>query len=322
MDNKGLIGHMYNDCKGKGEAVLVSGATGFLGQSIVEKLSKRNDIKTINCIVRDREKAESIFVENKKVEIITIEDVRLGLVDLSENRVFIHCAFALIYYGLEAIANSLEFSNWILNEASQSGIPSIINISTQSVYGFSRKPLWHEDLAPIPESPYGVAKFATELIASNINRNNKSISTTSVRLPRLFGPGQKNFELPYKFTELVCKNEDIVIRGGKQNLDLIDVRDAADGVISLLDISQTEWKSVYNIGTGGAANIKDIANAVNIAANGLGMEGSRIVVVPEDIDLDYGMDISRIIKDTGWFPKIKLVETFTDIINCFNENND
>lgn len=313
--DKMIINTGYYHGADVGKTVMVTGATGFLGRYIVQKLLERSDIESIICVIRNKDKANSIYGKCDRVKMFTITDIEKGSYNLGNVDILIHAAFSLVSDGLKAIMDSLRFTNYMLNTASGHHIPAIINISSQSVYGLSYPPLWDEELIPIPETPYAVAKWTSELITSNICDKNKQICSTSVRLSRIIGPGMRSNELAYKFIQAAVKGDVITILGGTQTLDLLDVRDAAKGIVGLLDLKPTEWRPVYNIGSGCPMNIKQIAREANHVALSSGREGADIIVKPDNIKLNFGMDIKKINKDTGWEPEIELVQSFFDMMS-------
>jgi len=294
--------------------VLITGSTGFLGKYIVEKLTEKNDITSIVCLVRNRDKAINMFKENKKVKVVTKEDIEQGHFNLGLVDVLIHCAFALVSDGFKAIAESLEFTRWVLNTTSNHQVPKIINISSQSVYGSSNQPLWDEKVTtPIPETPYAMAKYSSELMTSTISENNKQTYSTSIRLSRIIGYGIRSNELPYKFMQAAIEGNEIVIQNGTQILDLLDVNDAVDGIVGLLDINPTKWEKVYNLGSGSPKTIKKIAEEINLSAKSLGEKEARIIIEPAEIKICFAMNIERIKRDTSWEPKTKMSETFNNL---------
>lgn len=295
-----------------GISVMVSGATGFLGKSIVEKLVEREDVSYVICLVRDKEKAEDLFKTNSKIKYVTTTEIENGLFNLGNVEVLINAAFATIEYGVPKIVESLDFVNRLLINAGKHHVPAIINISSQAVYGTNYPPLWKEELSPEPLIPYACAKLTSEILTANISSQYKQTCSTSIRLARIIGPGAKRDQLFSIFMSAAWEAGEIKIKGGSQMLDLLDVRDAAEGIVGLLNISATEWKPVYNMGSGFGLNIVKIAEEANAAAKLRGRKGAEIFVEPQDIIMNYGMSIEKIAQDTGWSPKISLRQSFID----------
>lgn len=297
-----------------GKRVLITGSTGFLGSYTVDELEKLDFIDEIVCLVRNKTKAKQLFKGRKKVRIVNRSDVENGWFSFGGTDVLIHCAFSRIPCGYEAIAKSLNYSFWVLNLAYKYQIPAVINISSQSVYGLTREPLWNEEMKPIPENPYAEAKLAVEYYINTISEDSSVTEGTSLRLARLIGPKMNENEMLCKFVKQSLKGEDIVIIGGSQTLDLIDVRDVSKAIIELLKLNTAKWKNIYNIGSGRSINIKEIANTVVNASNKNKHHKSKIKLKSGDVNLKMGLDIKRMICDTGWKPAISLRESITDII--------
>ncbi|HSW36727.1 MAG TPA: NAD-dependent epimerase/dehydratase family protein [Candidatus Limnocylindrales bacterium] len=313
----------------KGKTVMLTGATGFLGRYLVEELIRKEEIETVVCLVKDLDRAKEIHevspladvviaedtsklaaIRKKKVKLVHVDQMKEGLSNLGSIDLLIHGAFARQNNAFSEIAESLRFSEWILKSAASHQVPAIINISSQAVYGQIHPPLWTEDMVPAPETSYGASKWAVELIAAGIARNNKQVAVTSIRLSRIIGIPLNNHlnndELLHRFMKAALMGEDIVINGGTQTFDLLSVRDAAKGITSLLGVHPDSWLSVYNLGSGRQTSITDIADVTNRVARSLGRHGSHIEITNDTVPMHYGMNIRSINDLTGWRPEISL----------------
>ncbi|MGI6328766.1 MAG: NAD-dependent epimerase/dehydratase family protein [Dethiobacteria bacterium] len=131
-----------------------------------------------------------------------------------------------------SLAKAIKFTKDLFMTAKINCVKGIINISSQSVYGNKSKPLWNEDTPVSPDSTYAMAKYATEILTHTIC-NQKTMIGTNIRLDSLLGPGL-DARLVSRFVNQVIKHEPIKIIGGMQKLSFLDVRDASEGLISLI----------------------------------------------------------------------------------------
>lgn len=194
--------------------------------------------------------------------------------------------------------------------------PSIINISSQSVYGQEKEPLWNENTAVSPHIPYAQAKFATELMVESISKAYPHIKTTSLRLAALSGgeEGLVPVDFLSKFVSSALNCKDIEIVGGEQQLEVMDVRDAARFIYGLITLDDQLWQPIYNIGSGGIYNICHIAETVIQLVEE--QTGSRVALKlnKRDIKMKFGMDNKLILNALNTKPMYKLEDTITSLI--------
>ena len=124
----------------KETTVLVTGATGLIGVSIVRALVAIGDIKVI-AHVRNREKAEEIYgaLLQKNVELY-VDDITKEI-NVSEDIDYIfHCASittskTMIEKPVETICTSVEGTKNILELAKNKKSKSVIYVSSMEMYG-------------------------------------------------------------------------------------------------------------------------------------------------------------------------------------------
>ena len=140
--------------------VLVSGATGFIGQNVVQELLANDynvtatDIKgtdfsrlpNINCIESDITNKESLEKVVKNQELIVNV---AGLVDLNTNPKLLD---AVNHYGVKNICEV----------AKEFGVKKIIQVSSMGIYGKNNKVPLDEDDEKKPKNNYEISKFKGE----------------------------------------------------------------------------------------------------------------------------------------------------------------
>jgi nucleoside-diphosphate-sugar epimerase len=233
----------------------------------------------------------------------------------------LHFGFARPYKTSKDIADSLSFTADLFASAGRNGIPSIINISSQSVYGQGTKPPWKEGTGLSPESTYAAAKYTSELLLKSV-KNNNHINITSLRLAGLAG-GQKGLvpiDLLSKFVQQALRGDPIEIRG-QHRFERLDVRDAVDGIIKLLSIPSNNWKEVYNLGRGETFSIDELAREIiNQVVIKKECKPPQVIVKNIEKSLIFGMDSNAFYQDTNWKPRYSLGETIQSLIEYFDHN--
>jgi len=173
--------------------VLVTGAPGWLGTTLVERLAK--DGREIRCFVlkgMDATPLEKLGVHDLVFGDIRSKKSLKGIADGTHT--VVHCAGVI---HPPKVANFDEINHQgtrnLLEEAVASGVRKFIHISSNSAQGFNvnRQTLMVETGECKPESPYGRSKRAAE-IAVMEHQGKNGMQTVILRPCMYFGPGMPN----------------------------------------------------------------------------------------------------------------------------------
>jgi nucleoside-diphosphate-sugar epimerase/carbamoylphosphate synthase large subunit len=309
--------HSYTG-QGKNGTLLITGATGWLGRHIVNNVVRRKIFDSIVLLVRDRERAEKTFNTEvtKYLNIVEISEYLHGAWNIGRTDLILHLASGRPPDGADVIAEGLLFTQRCIADAALHQVPAFINISSQSVYGLKRPPLWTESLTVAPDTSYGMSKAASEYMVNAAHRINKSTRATSLRLSRLFGyaEGMRWNELPHQFALRAVRGEKITIRGEKQRFDLIHINDAVDAIIRVLISNPDTWRPVYNLGCGGSAGIMEIAERAIESARNNGLNDSSIELIPSEGSMQFGMSMDLFRQDFDWSPRFSLEQAIDELV--------
>ena len=293
--------------------ILISGAGGFLGSQLIGQLLKKGNDKIL-AYTSNPKKLMDRFDNHKDLSSYdNKEDLPFNKVDI-----LINCAFARTSDGRE-LASSLDFTNEFISFAAENGVGGVINISSQSVYSQKRKLAASESTSVIPESLYGVTKYATEILISNICENT-NVPYTHLRLGSLAGQGF-NARLTNRFIKSAIKGLTIKIVGGKQIISYMDVRDAASGLVAMTSLKPNEWKPVYNFGTEESHRLPEIAELVKKIAPEFISNEVNIEVEEGENFMNLSMDCSNFYQDTLWKPKYSMEDIIRHIFEGFARRN-
>ena len=185
------------------------------------------------------------------------------------------------------------------------GVPS--KETDDLVLGSPEKPRWS----------YAVSKLLAEHFLLSLSAKNK-FTLRIARFFNLVGPGQN---LSYgavvpNFVQNVLKGSEIKVYGdGLQTRSFCHVLDAVAGVEALMT-SHNAKNAIYNLGSSSAMTILELAKVVNHTLGGC----SQVKLVPYQEVMPLGFeeilhrvpDVSLIQKDTGWKPRLGLVEIIRD----------
>lgn len=184
-------------------------------------------------------------------------------------------------------------------------------------YGFvsPEKMPMREDYPLLPLHPYGVSKVAQDLLAYQYFTNFK-IKTVRARIFNTTGPGK---------TDDVCADFSkgiVEIEKGKRdkllvgNLDPIrNITDARDMVDALWTVSEKgRAGDVYNISSGKSYAVKDLLQMlIERSTTDIKVEQDPAKMRPTDEPI-IAADNSKLVKATGWQPKIPIEKTLEDML--------
>lgn len=285
--------------------ILITGATGFLGSHLVVELlkEKENYIYAVSGRPEDR---INVLPDDDHLEIIECE--HFWNTELKDIDTVVNCAFARSN-DFGRLSESLAYTSHLINFLRNSDMKSVINISSQGVY----KRLTNGELAnehsPIePIDVYSLAKYATEqmFLASGLP------CITNIRMASI---NMKQRFLNY-FVQKVKQSEDITITTPQKPAALIDVRDAASGLASIVSLKPEKRSNTYNLGIGTQMTISDYAEEVIRIGRERGYT-PNLIIEDNGIISGSGMDCSKIMQECNW----KIRVSSTDMIHELFDSN-
>lgn len=168
--------------------VLVTGATGFLGSSLVEKLCRSG--YHVRAALRDSTQpiSRSLNVETVVVDIRDAKKVQ-EIADGCE--AIVHLAakvHAIDDFGAETDyeAVNVEGTRHILDAAVKSGVNRIVFASSVKVFGEETRGCADETQAPDPQTAYSRSKWRAEQLVSEYAERH-GLTAVSLRLPMVYG---------------------------------------------------------------------------------------------------------------------------------------
>ena len=295
--------------------ILITGATGYLGRNIVgEILSKYEDDFDVWALSRDKQKLNSIF--GNKIKTYDISDFEKGILSMGNVDILLHAGFARPHCTTTEIAESIVFSTSVLTKAFQNQVANIINISSQSVYGQGSEIPWSENTEINTSTVYSTAKYSIEQLITGLHKLYPHINATSIRLGALTGgaEGLVNIDLLSKIVSNILQGEDIIVMGGNQIMERLDIRDAVAGLVSVLRNTDKKWNPVYNLGSGKQYSLIEIIEEIKQCAKELGYT-TNLIKQDGNNQLKFGLNVELFKKDFDWRPEYSLKDTILSLFN-------
>ena len=332
--------------------VLVTGAAGFIGSHLSERLLARGDevlgYDNLNAYydpaLKEARLARLTPQDGFSFVRASLEDraaLEAAFDDFRPQRVVNLAAQAGVRYSLEnphayIESNIVGFLN-ILEACRHRGIEHLVYASSSSVYGANRKlPFAVEDSVDHPVSLYAASKKANELMAHTYSHL-FGLPTTGLRFFTVYGPWGRPDMALFLFTKKILAGEPIdVFNHGHHTRDFTYVDDIVEGVIRTLDrvpgpdpaydpLAPTPASSlapyrVYNIGNHQPVQL---LRYIEVLEDCLGRKAEKrlLPMQPGDVP-DTEADVEALRRDTGYSPATPIetgVRRFVEWYRAFYE---
>jgi len=299
-------------------SVLVTGAGGFIGSHLVEKLlalganvtafvryNSRNEAGLLEFI-GDKEKGVRIVYGDIR-ELETVRDVVKGASIVFHLAALTGTPYSYIHASEVVEVNTLGALN-VLNAAREYGVSRVIFTSTCEVYGTALYVPIDERHPKQSKSPYGASKIAADAISLSFCHS-FGLPVTIVRLFNTYGPRQSDRAI---IPTIICQaltKEEILIGNTKPTRDFTFITDIIEGFIRVTESERSVGEEI-NLGSGREISIGNLAKKI---ATLIGRE-IRIRQA-EDRLRPMGSEVDRLISDSskaresvGWEPEVDLDE--------------
>ena len=231
--------------------ILVTGAAGFIGMHVVQRLAARGDrvvgIDNLNAYY------DPALKEARLAELSGLPQFRFERLDIADgpaldalfarekfDRVVHLAAQAGVRYSIEnplayGESNLSGFLN-VLEACRRHPVSHLVYASSSSVYGGNAKmPFSEADSVDHPVSLYAATKKANELMAHTYSHL-YGIATTGLRFFTVYGPWGRPDMAYFSFTRDILAGRPIaVFNEGRMMRDFTYIDDIVDGVVAVLD---------------------------------------------------------------------------------------
>ncbi|NBJ13552.1 NAD-dependent epimerase/dehydratase family protein [Microvirga arsenatis] len=316
--------------------ILVTGAAGFIGYHMVERLlAEGRQVVGVDSFTPYYDVAlkEARFARLSPYNTFLGE--RLDLADAQATRdLFRHHRFERVIHlaaqpGVRfvdpqpyAASNLLGFMN-VLEACRQESVGHLVYASSSSVYGANRTlPFSEHDTTDHPISLYAATKKANEMMAHSY-AHLFGLPCTGLRFFTVYGPWGRPDMAVYKFTHAIAEGREIqVANGGRVRRDFTYVDDIVEGIVRLVDRAPSPdpaWNAqkpdpatsaaphrVYNIGNDSP---EEVNRLIALIEEQLGRKARRVdVPLPPGDVLETRADVTDLRRDVGFAPATPLEE--------------
>lgn len=205
----------------------------------------------------------------------------------------------------------------LLEAAHACGVRRVLYASSSSVYGGNTKvPFAEDDPVDNPVSPYAATKKATELVA-HVFHHLYGLDTIGLRFFTVYGPRQRPEMAIHKFTRLVEDGLPIPLFGdGSSRRDYTYIDDITDGVVGALD--HARGCRVYNLGESATTTLSELVAMIG-AALGREPQIEWLPAQPGDVPVTYA-DVTRARAELGYRPRVPVREGIERFVEWYRSS--
>jgi len=312
------------------KSVLVTGAGGFKGSHLVEKLSETK--AKIVSLVRGFDPKSYFETRNLgKRSVVIIGDLKdyRKIADIL-SKYEITSVFHLgaqpivttaLLNPLETLESNIMGTVNVLESARlYSKVNEIVFVSSDKAYGPCERVPYKEDERLHGKAPYDVSKSCADLISQvYANPDVYDMPITIARCANTFGPGDLNMSRIVPGTlEAIIKNKPLKIRSdGKLIREYIYVEDSIDGYISLAENIDKTKGEAFNLASKNIMSVTEIVNRISKVL-GQPVEMEILDQAKAEITKQY-LDGSKIRNTIGWEPKTDFEEVIREIFDWYKK---
>lgn len=247
---------------------LITGAAGFLGSALANRLVRENHI------VRGLDDLST------GEPTALLPEVHLTRGDMNDRPKLwtllqdIDCVYHLaarvsvpesVLYPREYNQVNVGGTVTLMEAMRDVGVRRVILTSSGAVYGEHGSQPLQESASPSPRSPYAVSKLSAEYYVRTIGAL-WGIETVALRVFNTYGPGQHLPPvhapvIPY-FIRQSCYNGTLVVHGdGSQTRDYVYLDDVVNALVATATAPDVNQK-IINVGSGTETSVRDLINMV------------------------------------------------------------
>jgi UDP-glucuronate 4-epimerase len=305
--------------------VLVTGAAGFIGMHLAERLA-RDGVEVIG--IDNFDPYYDVALKQARASRLAAAGVSCQTIDLADSAAtsalfrrggFTHVAHLAAQPGVRYslvnpaayLRNNIDAFGAVLEASRHAGIAHLVYASSSSVYGASHTlPFSEDQRVDNPVSLYAATKRADELMAASYAHLYR-LSATGLRFFTVYGPWGRPDMSPMLFTSAILAGEPIkVFNHGRMRRDFTYVDDVVEGVVRVLrlppaaDPATGAPHAIFNIGNHEAVELEAfIAELERL----LGRKAIKeyLPLQPGDV-LETYASIERLAAATGFAPATPL----------------
>ena len=322
------------------QAVLVTGAAGFIGFHVARQLLAEgravvglDNLNSYYDPALKRARLDILRGERgfafEQIDLADRASVERLFAQHRFARVVHLAAQAGVRYSIDhphayVDANLVGFVN-VLEGCRHHGCGHLVYASSSSVYGANTKqPFSVDDRTDHPISLYAATKKANELIAHSYSHLYR-LPVTGMRFFTIYGPWGRPDMAYFLFTKAIVEGTPIkLFNHGRMRRDFTYIGDAARAVVQLVNLPPRDGgegagppAKVYNIGNN---RPEELTHVVTVLEWELGRTAVKemLPMQPGDVTETFA-DVTELMRDTGFSPQTPIEDGLRDFVAWYRD---
>lgn len=313
-----------------GRTVFVTGADGFIGSHLVERLVELGATTRALVLYNSLQSwgwlDESPVRDEVEVVLGDVRDPETLRAPMEDaDAVFHLAALIAIPYSYRAPASyvhtNIQGTLNVLDEARRAAVPHVVHTSTSEVYGTALRVPIDEEHPLQAQSPYSATKIAADKLAESYHRT-FGLPVTTVRPFNTFGPRQSARAIIPTVITQALEGSSVAVGNVTPTRDFTFVADTVEGFVKA-GASDAGVGRVVNLGNGKEISVRALVLEI---ASMLGVEAE--VTVEEERIRPEASEVERLCADAslarellGWEPQVSLREGLERTIEWIRGNS-
>ncbi|MEE2821235.1 MAG: NAD(P)-dependent oxidoreductase [Pseudomonadota bacterium] len=244
-------------------AILLTGASGFVGKHLVSTLLRSN--QSVFALVRNVKQFEqtiAVLSKRYKDQLVVIDSLeRLRSKDVKRIDSVIHAAAQSNNAAndwTDLYVSNVQFTNHLVDWASLNNIGLFVYFSSLSVHGVPEEFEITKDTKPNPSNLYGLSKWLGEL---SVKKFENFGTTCTLRLPAVVGKGARYHWLANYLNSALTGRPFVICNPEAKFNNLIDVETLGHLIKHLLQTPPKDCIALP-VGSSGFVTISEIVDLV------------------------------------------------------------
>lgn len=307
--------------------VLVTGAAGFVGSHLIERLAGEG----VSILGWYRPGSDTSRLRSgvrwSSVELLERESVARAIAETKPEAVYHLAGWAhpgqSWNHPLETYQNNVLATHYLLCALAEHAPPARVLVTCSgTIYAPQERALSEAD--PVaPASPYATSKLAQEMLARQAFSED-GVPTLIARSFNHTGPGQDASYVAPAIARQIARIEqglqEPILRLGnlEPKRDISDVRDVVEAYVAMM--ARARPGKPYNVCSNRDLSIRTLVETfVSRARTTVTVVQDRALFRPNDIPILVG-DHTELTADTGWNPSRSLEQTIDDLLDYWRQS--
>jgi dTDP-glucose 4,6-dehydratase len=206
----------------------------------------------------------------------------------------------------------------LLDACLRRGVPRVVHVSTDEVYGSIPVGSWTEASPLEPNSPYAAAKAASDLVARAYVRTH-GLDLSITRCCNNYGPYQHPEKVIPRFVTNLLDGRPVPLYGDGRNVrEWVHVDDHCRAV--QLVLTGGAAGEVYHVGGGTELTNRELAARI-VALCGADPSMVRQVADRKGHDLRYSLDDRKLRERLGYAPRVEFADGLAATVQWYRDNS-